>query len=193
MNVLFLDSTFKDLNVGLLTDNNFYKVNYEAFQRQSELMIPEIKKLLDENNIDYKDIQKIVVTNGPGSYTGLRIALTIAKIYGYITKADIHVLSSLEVLQQYKENSICLMNARSNRSYIGVYNGNSCLLEDQVLSNDEVKKYIESHPNYIVCGETEYLGINGHNSNILDNMKNLYNDSNKIKDVYELKAKYLKD
>src|SRR5574344_257495 len=146
MNSLCLDSTYKDLTVGLKVDDKVDYTSYECFQEQSELMIPEIKKLLDKHKVDPKSINEIIVTHGPGSYTGLRIALTIANVYAYALNIPCYSLSSLNVLEKKDECSMCLINARSKRSYIGVYKNDLCLLEDQIMTNEDVLKYINEHP-----------------------------------------------
>ncbi len=193
MKTLLLDSTYKDLNVGLDIDGEMHKISYECFQRQSELMISEIDKILKENNVNPKDINEIVVTHGPGSFTGLRIALTIAKVYCYAVKCPCYSLSSLNVLIKKGVPSICLLNARSGRSYFGVYKNNEIIEEDQILTNDKVLEYIKNHPDYAVCGDVEYLGIEGYKADLIDNMYFLKNEDNKVKDIYTLKAVYLKD
>lgn len=193
MKTLLLDSTYKDLNVGLNIDGEMHKISYECFQRQSELMISEIDKILKENNINPKEINEIVVTHGPGSFTGLRIALTIAKVYCYAVKCPCYSLSSLNVLMKMNEPSICLLNARSGRSYFGVYKNNEVIEEDQILTNDKVLEYIKNHPEYVVCGDTEYLGVSGYKADLIENMDFLKNNNNKVKDIYTLKAVYLKD
>jgi tRNA threonylcarbamoyladenosine biosynthesis protein TsaB len=193
MKTLLLDSTYKDLNVGLNIDGEMHKISYECFQRQSELMISEIDKILKENNVNPKEINEIVVTHGPGSFTGLRIALTIAKVYCYAVKCPCFSLSSLNVLMKKDETSICLLNARSGRSYFAVYKNNEVIKEDQILTNDKVLEYVNNHPNYVVCGDTEYLGIEGYKADLIDNMYSLKNENNKVKDIYTLKAVYLKD
>lgn len=193
MNSLLLDSTYKDLNVGLGINGEVFETSYEAFQRQSELMIPEIEKILKEHNILPKEINEIIVTHGPGSYTGLRIALTIAKIYSYSTKADCYSLSSLNPLIKRGTTSICLLNARSGRSYLGVYNDRDCILEDQIFKNEEVIEYINNHKDFAVCGDTEYLGIEGFKADYIANMFFLKNEKNKVSDIFSLKATYLKD
>lgn len=193
MNSLLLDSTYKDLNVGLAINGEVYETSYEAYQRQSELMIPEIDKILKVHNLKPKEINEILVTHGPGSYTGLRIALTIAKVYSYVVKCNCYSLSSLNVLMKENIPSICLINARSNRSYIGVYNNSEVLLNDTIMTNDEVRKYIKDHGNYAVCGDTDYLGISGYKADLLKNMYLLKSEVNLVKDIYTLKATYLKD
>lgn len=193
MNTLYLDSTYKDLNVGLEKNGEIFEISYECFQRQSELMIPEIKKILKENKVVPNEINQIVVTHGPGSYTGLRIALTIAKVYSYTLNIPCYSLSSLNVLIKPNTPSICLINARSNRSYFGVYKNNEVIESDKILSNEEVLKYIDNHKDYVVCGEADYLNIDGYKANLIKNMSLLKNESNKVKDIFTLKAIYLKD
>ena len=177
MITLLLDSSNTLLVVGLAKDNKVINQTiYKAWQKQSEFMILEIEKILKRNDIDPKSVGEIVVSKGPGSYTGVRIALTIAKIYGYSLNIPVYAISSLQMLMKKDKPSICLMNARSARSYIGVYINNEVILKDQVLINEEVKKYIETHPDYEVMGEVEYLNINPKESDILNNMLFLRNE-----------------
>ena len=184
---LILDSSYKDLVVGIAKDNVVIEnINYECFQRQSELMIVEIENALKRNNINPKEINEVLVALGPGSYTGVRIALTIAKVYCY-------AFSSLKVLQNYSKPSICLINARSSRSYVGVYDKNNCLIPDQVMKNEDVIKYIENHRDFAICGDTDYLEIEGYKANIPSNMVALKNEDVLVKDIMALKAVYLKD
>jgi len=191
---LILDSSYKDLVVGLGKDDELIdEISYDAWQRQSELMIPEIDNLLKKHNIKPTEVNEIIVTLGPGSYTGVRIALTVAKVYCATLKIPCYALSSLKVLSKLNAPSICLVNARSSRSYIGVYKNNECLLKDQILTNEEVLKFVNEHQEYIVAGDTAYLGIEGYSADLAKNMLALKNDEDKVKDILALKAVYLKD
>ena len=192
---LLLDSANKELLVALYKDDKkIDEIRYEAWQRQSELMIPELDKILKRNEIDPKTIDEIVVTQGPGSYTGVRIALTIAKIYALSLNIPCYAISSLGVLKDENKTSICLTNARSNRSYFGVYEANgNVLIEDKVLPNKEVLDYIEEHKDFAICGDVTYLGLENQESDIAKNMMSLKNESNKVQNILTLKAVYLKD
>lgn len=192
---LLLDSANKELLVALYKDDKkIDEIRYEAWQRQSELMIPELDKILKRNEIDPKTIDEIVVTQGPGSYTGVRIALTIAKIYALSLNIPCYAISSLGVLKDENKTSICLINARSNRSYFGVYEANgNVLIEDKVLPNKEVLDYIEEHKDFAICGDVTYLGLENQESDIDKNMMSLKNESNKVQNILTLKAVYLKD
>ena len=195
---LILDSANKDLVVSLAKDNEIIEeINYEAWQRQSELMIPEIEKILKKNKVDPKEINEILVTKGPGSYTGVRIALTIAKVYAYLLNIPVYAFSSLKALEDPDNTSICLINARSSRSYVAIYSKNKCLLEDQIMTNQQVIELIKNHETYSVCGDIGYLNadfrINHKETDLSKNLLALKNDDDLVKNILSLKAVYLKD
>lgn len=191
---ILLDSSNTSLTVALADlDKVIDSTSYEAWQTQSEHMIPELAALLEKHNVDKKDISGVMVSIGPGSYTGVRIAITIAKIIAVSLNVDVYPVSALQVLKSGKKPSICLINARSNRSYIGVYENEKCLLNDQILTNDEVKEYIATHQDYVVCGNTTYLGIDGYVSDIALEIHSLLKFVSKCEDARALKPVYLKD
>lgn len=191
---LLLDSSNVDLAVGIGKDNEVIDSTiYEAWQCQSEYMIQEIDKLFNKHNISRSDISSIIVNIGPGSYTGIRISLTIAKVMSLALNIPLYALSSLRSLQKDKEVSICLMNARSKRSYIGVYKEDECLLDDQVMTNEEVLSYIEKHKEFVICGDTSYLGIEGYKNNIIKEMLLHKNIATKYDDAIGVRPIYLKD
>ena len=174
MVTILLDSSNTNLSVGLAKDNLLLDyISYEAWQRQSEYMIPELDKLLKKHNVDKKDIEDVVVANGPGSYTGVRIAITIAKVIATALDVKLYAVSSLRVQKDCNNPSICLINARSGRSYIGVYQDQQIILEDCIMKNDEVLKYINEHHDYSVCGDVKYLGLTGVDTNNIQEMINL--------------------
>ena len=193
MVTILLDSSNTNLSVGVAKDNVLLDyISYEAWQRQSEYMIVELNKLLEKHNIKKEDITDVIVAKGPGSYTGVRIAITIAKTIAVALNADLYAVSSLRVQKNGTVSSICLINARSNRSYIGVYKDQEVLLNDCIMKNDEVMKYIEDHPDYSVCGDTKYLNIEGIESNTMKEMLDLKDSLESINPL-SLKPVYMKD
>lgn len=194
MYTILLDSSGTYLAVALAKDKEILdKVFYEAWQQQSEFMIVELNKLLDKFSVGYNDIDSIVVCVGPGSYTGVRISITIAKVMSLACNATVYPISSLWAERDGEKPSICLMNARSHRSYIGVYEGSNCILKDQVMSNENVLKYIEENPSFSVCGDTKYLGIAGKNDEILEQMLALKDIVKPIENSLALKPTYMSD
>lgn len=191
---LLLDSSNVNLCVGISKDNELvYKTSYPCFQRQSEEMIPEIKKALDTLNLELLDFDEVVCGKGPGSYTGLRISMTIAKIICQLSNAKLKLVSSLRIMGNANKKFIALMNARSNRSYIGVYNFDKVELEDQIMTNDQVREYINKHPDYELIGDLGYLQVDAipaDEVNGLLSFKDLVEEEN---DVLKVKPIYLKE
>ena len=194
MYTLLLDSSNTSLAVGLAKDNVLLEtIIYEAWQEQSEHMIPEIDKLLSKYQVKNEEIKDVMVGIGPGSYTGVRIALTIAKTIAVALNIPVYPVSSLKILKNGNKPSICVINARSNRSYIGVYQADQTLVDDCIMTNDEVKSYINEHPDYIVCGSSSYLGLEGYISNVLEEMLSLKESTSPMENSLGLKPVYLKD
>ena len=194
MATLLLDSSNTSLSVGF--ENNGLLIgftSYEAWQIQSEHMVPEIDKLMSELNLTRKDIKGIICSIGPGSYTGVRIALTIAKITSLACSCPIYPVSSLRVLKDNDKPSICVINARSNRSYFGVYQGKEILVSDSIKTNDEVKEYIASHPEYSICGDARYLGYENKDTNICKQMVSLIDTLAPSENDLAVKPVYMKD
>ena len=193
MITILLDSSNTNLSVGIARDNLLLEyISYEAWQRQSEYMIPELDKLLSKYNVSRDEIKEVMVAKGPGSYTGVRIAITIAKTIATALDAKLYAVSSLRVQKACKNPSICLINARSNRSYIGVYEDDKVLLDDQIMKNEDVLNYIKEHPNYCVCGDVKYLGLEGVISNNIQEMLSLQNVLEPVNPL-SLKPVYMKE
>ena len=194
MFTIILDSSNKDLYVGLLKDQILIdEITYQAWQRQSEYMIVELEKLIKKYNVTRENIDSVVVGVGPGSYTGVRISLTIAKTIALALNTKLYKVSSLRLLADYSTPSICLINARGGRSYIGVYHKDQTLLKDKIMTNDEVFEYIKEHKDYLVCGDAKHLGIEAKNPQIGVQISNLFKNLELVDDHINLKPEYLKD
>ena len=189
---LLLDSSNKFLSVGLAKDGNVVdKICYEAWQRQSEMMVTEVDNILKRNGIDKKELDAVVVGIGPGSYTGVRIGVTIAKTIAYALKIKLFAKSSLSLLKHQEFPTICVFNARSGRSYFGVYKGNEVIEKDVVVENEKVLEYIHAHPDYFVNGDTYQLGLESGEFDIILNLADPRNGEEV--EPFKLVPVYLKD
>lgn len=191
---ILLDSSNTSLTVGLAKDDILLEsISYEAWQTQSEHMIPELNKLLDKYDVNRNQISDVVVAIGPGSYTGVRIAITIAKTIAAVLPVKVYAISSLRCQKDGKNPSICVINARSGRSYFGVYEDDKVLVEDMILTNDKVQEYINEHPDFVVCGNATYLGVNGKRPDIARELLSLKKVVAPVSDPLAVKPVYMKD
>ena len=190
---LLLDSSNVYLAVGLAKDGKVVdSIFYNAWQRQSELMVNEIDNIFKRNKIDKKDLDAVVVGIGPGSYTGVRIGVIIAKTIAYALKIKVYAMSSLSLLRCGDEPTICLFNARSNRSYFAVYEGKKAIEKDCVLTNEEVLSYIEKHPTYKICGDVNQIGKQSEEITIISNLAK-FDENDLVSNIFALNPIYLKD
>lgn len=97
MTTLFIDTHDENLYLAIKTDANLF-INTLTSSNHSEIVIPELQDLLKKSNLTLNDIDEIIVVNGPGSFTGTRIGVTIAKTIAYSLNIKIKTISSLEAL-----------------------------------------------------------------------------------------------
>ena len=190
---ILIDSSASYLTVGICDENHVIdSISYEAWQAQSEHMIPELEKLFLKHGFTKEDIHGVIFSNGPGSYTGIRISLTIAKILAAALNVKVYPVSSLRVLKCKNKPSICLINARSDRSYFGVYEGNKIIENDCIIENKDLLEYISSHKDFVLCGDLKYLNLDGYKSNIAEEMFSLKDVLIADKNPLLIKPTYMK-
>ena len=192
MITLLLDSSSHHLSVALAKGDKVLSfVEEKAFQTQSEIMTQRINELLIKENISPNDVKRIVVASGPGSFTGVRIAVTIAKVWAYAKKIPLYAVSSLSVYRHKTNPTICVLDARRERSFAGVYAQNNAILPDKIMQNSEILALAKSE-GYLISGETKHLGVEPAKFNRFENMLKSISEENRVKDIVAFKPLYLK-
>ena len=97
MRYLYLDTSSSFLYAGIIKDNKLIdSICEEMASDLSKIALLKISNMFTNNNLKPNDIDKILVVNGPGSFTGIRVGITIAKTYAWGLKKDITTVTSLE-------------------------------------------------------------------------------------------------
>ena len=139
MLTLCIDTAYKYLTVALIRDDRVIEaISNECFKRQSEEIFVALEELFGKAGINRRDIDSMCISSGPGSYTGVRIAMTIAKVYCKIAAIDLYKISTLKLYAGGKERTMVVMDARAKRAYVGAYDRNECLMPDQALPLDQI-------------------------------------------------------
>ena len=127
--------------------------NFSEEYSHSEQLTTIIKDMFTENKLSLEDIHAIGVSSGPGSYTGLRIGLSVAKGLCYslnipLISASTLLCMSYEVHKKYHKGLYCpMIDARRMEVYTALYDGglnninlpNACIVDSNFLS-DFLKK-----------------------------------------------------
>ena len=164
MRVLYIDTSSSYLYTGIVEDNSLVEsVKENLGQDLSRVALPKIAEMFEHQNLNPKDIDKIIVVDGPGSFTGIRVGLTIAKVYAWSLNIPITTITSLEAMKdscKYDGPIVSVIDARRNYSYASIYNGDKCILKPQHISNDELEKVLKTLDNYIIVTNDD-TSLNG--------------------------------
>ena len=146
MKILFLDTSSFFVTVAILEDDKvLYEYKDVIDDDMSSKVMPIIESAFNKVAFSIRDIDRIFVVNGPGSFTGVRIGVTIAKTIAWALKKEISTISSLEYLATTNCESkyvIPMIDARRGFVFAGVYDSNlDTVLEDQYVKFDDLTKY----------------------------------------------------
>jgi tRNA threonylcarbamoyladenosine biosynthesis protein TsaB len=145
---LFLDTSTSRLIIGIYKDKKqIYFENEESNNDLSRKVLPHIDNALKSVSLDIHSIDEIYVVNGPGSFTGVRVGVTIAKTLAWSLKCKIYTVSELMVLASTnttKEYIIPMIDARRGYVYGGIYNKKlENIIDDQYIKLDNLKNIIK--------------------------------------------------
>lgn len=184
MTYLFID-TANSFIISIIKDNKiiYYKSDVSNSDTSSRVM-PIIDEAFKSTNLTINDIDKIFVVNGPGSFTGIRVGVTIAKTISYCLNIPLIVLSELELMATSANSDyiVPIIDARRGYVYGAIYDKNlDVYLEESHILLDELKSKLPSNYEFV------------EDSNNVDLIK-LINKHENDEDInpHDLKPNYLK-
>ena len=152
MKILYIDTSTDYLYTGIVSDNILLAEVKQKFSHDlSKYALYEISEMLKKVNINPTEVDKIIVVNGPGSFTGIRVGLTIAKTYAWSLKTKITTISSLEAMAISHKNEydyyIPVIDARRGYVYAGIYDkDNNQVLKNQYINLEVLKATLNNLP-----------------------------------------------
>lgn len=150
MKYLFINSATANLVVAIINNGKIaYIYDNNDGNDTSSKMMPVLDEAFKKSELKPKDIDKIFVVTGPGSFTGIRVGLTVAKVMAYSLNIPIIPISSLEVMVS-GNGGTALINARRGYVFAGSYdsNLNSLYHDSYVLMNDHLLKPYVSYDSF---------------------------------------------
>lgn len=199
MITLFIDTSLTDVSIAVLKNTKVLSsINKNIPGKHSIYVIPFINECLIKANLTPDEIDQIMVVTGPGSFTGLRIGVTIAKTYAYLRKIPIIAVSSLKMIALSKEINnnyiLSLIDAKHDNYYLGLYTTNyQEEINEHFASKEEVIAIIKKYNPSIVSNDN----LNIDNINILRQELNIskivsYYMDKKKESYFTLLPNYLK-
>ncbi|EAH4438365.1 TPA: tRNA (adenosine(37)-N6)-threonylcarbamoyltransferase complex dimerization subunit type 1 TsaB [Listeria innocua] len=138
--ILGMDTSSDTMTIALFNEGvvlGEYTTNLK--KNHSVRLLPAIAALMEECAVKPTDIEKIAVAKGPGSYTGLRIGVTVAKTMAWDAGIPIVGISSLALLAEnglyFPGKVVALMDARRMNVYAGVYRASDGVMKNVVADS----------------------------------------------------------
>lgn len=192
MKVLLIDTSSDYLYVSFYDEalkQRFYYKNIISHNNHSENIIGVIEEGLKENNLKLMDFDKVVVGYGPGSYTGLRVGMVVAKMAAYCAKIPLYVISSLSFVASKSFNNdgiYAIYNiAKKGHCYTKVVTVNNekikTVFDDKFMTNEEFDELVEEYKATIIKNE---------NYDIDEDI--ILSLSDKVEDIHEIVPNYLR-
>lgn len=129
MRYLYLDTSSSFLYSGIVEDDTLVAEIIEEMDCDlSRITLLKISEMFNKVNLRPNDIDKIIVVNGPGSFTGIRVGITIAKTYAWGLKKDITTITSLEAMaisSSFIGYKVPMIDARRGYVYSAIFDENN--------------------------------------------------------------------
>ena len=193
---LFLDFT-ADMSLTLIGRHSFISKKIKSNKNISEILVIEIDKIFNKAEINIKKLDTIFVITGPGSFTGIRSALTFAKTIQLTNNTDVRGISKFEYLNLIANDKnlfdlrTILIFHRKMQFFSQNFKGNLSISEPKIINFEENKRILNKRTS-IICDnnilvnfvEKKYFELINQNIHFVDynndKLKMLINKKNKL-------------
>lgn len=156
MKILAFDSSSQALSVAILEDETLLAETTIAIKKNHSIsLMPTVDFLIKSVNLEPADLERIAVAQGPGSYTGLRVAVATAKTLAYALNIDLVGISSLYALTDVEVEGLIvpLIDARRNNVYVGFYENGQSISPNRHAPFETVLEEIKDRQQVTFVGE----------------------------------------
>lgn len=157
---LFIDTSLSDVSIAILKDNKILSQIHNNIPGEHSIYVTKyIEDILKENNLSPKAVDEIIVVNGPGSFTGIRIGVTIAKIFAYINKIRIVSISSLlaRAIGNKDKYILSKIDAKHNNYYIGLYDTDYNKITEEFANETKIEDIINKYNPLVIDEKDNYF------------------------------------
>lgn len=190
MKILAFDTSTEACAVGVSVGGELYEHFSIPEKKQTQILLPIIEELLQQAGLTLSDLDAIAYGQGPGAFTGVRLAVSVAQGLGFSTGVAVMGVSTLAAVAQHANTKhdarkvLVAMDARMGEVYFASYDFNhSGLLErqseEQVISLKDISLPQDGTWVAVGTGWDEYPDDkpNGYSSRVSKNLATLHPDA----------------
>lgn len=162
--ILGIDTSTVAASTAILDDDTLLSEEYSAHKlKHSNKLLPMVKHTLEDSKVNMTDIDYFAVGNGPGSFTGLRIAAATIKSFAHtMNKKIISVSSLMASAENVKRESkyICaIFNAQRHDVYYNIYESKDGILnpvhkQDSIICIDSLILELKEYEHILMVGDS---------------------------------------
>lgn len=153
MKTLYINTCGKDVIIKLFKKNSIMReVTISGQNKNSQFIMPTLKKVV-KNDI----VESIVVINGPGSFTGVRLGVTIAKTFAFVRNIPIRSITSLEecaISLKNKEKNVAI--TENNGYYTATFDADNKIINDYAYYSNKEFAELNVDKKYVINTEINY-------------------------------------
>jgi len=123
VNLLAIETSTELCSVALLRSGDLFVEEVRAENRHSELLVPMVRRVLERARLDAHGMDAFAFGQGPGSFTGIRIACGVVQGLAFAAGRPVVPVPSLLALaeQSHEAHVIAALDARMNEAYLAAY------------------------------------------------------------------------
>ena len=177
MNSLIIDTTYGSCSASIIDSNMHCFYTYNSSNKlQSETITSVALETFKKAKIDIKDISNLVVTNGPGNFTSIRVGVSFALGIAKGLSLPVYSISSLDLLSIFENEKlikdksyICVMPSRGNEFFVKVFEKNSDSSSDILkLKKADLENQFSKNNYVAVINSLQNEQINIENFNLIE-------------------------
>ncbi|PKK86692.1 MAG: tRNA (adenosine(37)-N6)-threonylcarbamoyltransferase complex dimerization subunit type 1 TsaB [Tenericutes bacterium HGW-Tenericutes-8] len=147
MNQIMFDSSTGVLVMALAKDGRMIDYSIRIGKKDhAKHIVDRMDQMLKRKHLTIDQIDELVVGYGPGSYTGLRIAVMVGKMLAYTKGIKLRRVSSLYFLTSGIPTRVCpMIDARNGNVFGGIFDGNQVILEEALRGYEEMRELAKTY------------------------------------------------
>ena len=154
MQTLFIDTNKEELHIAIIIGEKIIERKVVGNRSHSEIMVPTLQELLESTSVTLESLDQIIVVNGPGSFTGVRIGVTVAKTIAYSLNIPIKTITSLETIGICATDDYDIVTVKDSKGVYSALKNNGLFTNFEYRKNQEFDEYIKEY-GYRVCKNNE--------------------------------------
>jgi tRNA threonylcarbamoyl adenosine modification protein YeaZ len=169
VNVLAIETSAIFCSIALFKDEQIFFKEDTNKSQHGKVILGLIDELFEQSKLSLEQLDKILISYGPGSFTGLRVGCGVAQSFNLIYKTKCFGISSLKVLastayqNELKGKAVSLISLGMGEFAASKFDDKESLLDNKteefILQNEELATFLKEHKDFHVITSSENIDM----------------------------------